>query len=251
MVRNKNECSVKFTKLIDKLYSCKWISSSVGDEAKKEYDVFLDAAQHEHKDAFLSFSFKKDQIDKFLLSYLHENSNYKNLWKICIIIMTLSHGQSAVERGFSVNKELLVENLKKVSIVNQRIVYDHFIASEVKLNEFPISNKLLKSCRLAHSQYIAALEENKKLVISDEKTRKRKMKSDEIAQVNEKKITLESCIKGLEADIETYSIAAEEKNDLSLLTKANSFRKTVREKKNTLEDIVKILERLDQELKNI
>ena len=134
MVRNKDECSVKFTKLIDKLYSCKWISSSVGDEAKKEY-VFLDTAQHEHKDAFLSFSFKKDQIDKFLLSYLHEN-----LWKICIIIMTLSHGQSAVERGFSVNKELLVENLKKVSIVNQRIVYDHFIASEVKLNEFPVSN---------------------------------------------------------------------------------------------------------------
>ena len=26
MVRNKDECSVKFTKLIDKLYSCKWIS---------------------------------------------------------------------------------------------------------------------------------------------------------------------------------------------------------------------------------
>ena len=77
------------------------------------------------------------------------------------------------------------------------------------------------------------------------------MKSDEIAQVKEKKIGLESCTKSLEADIETYSIAAGEKNDLSLLTKANSFRKAVREKKNTLEDIVKILERLDQELKNI
>ena len=109
----------------------------------------------------------------------------------------------------------------------------------------------MKSCRLAHSRYIAALEENKMSVISDEKTRKRKMKSDEIAQVEEKIIALESCIKSLEADIETYSIAAEEKSDLSLLTKTNSFRKTVREKRNTLEDIVKILERLDQELKNI
>ena len=65
--------------------------------------------------------------------------------------MTLLHGQSAVGRGFSVSKELLVENLKKVSIVNQSIVYDHFIASEVKLNEFSISNELLKSCRFAHS----------------------------------------------------------------------------------------------------
>ena len=67
------------------------------------------------------------------------------------------------------------------------------------------------------------------------------MKSDEIAQVKEKKIALESCIKSLEANIETYSIAAEEKNDLSLLTKANLFRKTVREKENTLEDIEKFL----------
>ena len=55
--------------------------------------------------------------------------------------MTLSHGQSAVERGF----------IKKVSIVNQSIVYDHFIASEVKLNEFSIPNELLKSCRFVHS----------------------------------------------------------------------------------------------------
>ena len=34
---------------------------------------------------------------------------------------TLPDGQSA-ERGFSVNKELLVENLQKVSLISQRIV---------------------------------------------------------------------------------------------------------------------------------
>ena len=35
----------------------------------------------------------------------------------------LSHGQATVERGFSINSELVVENLKE-SVVSQRIVFD-------------------------------------------------------------------------------------------------------------------------------
>ena len=47
MVRNKEECSVRFTSLVDKLYAEKWISSNSADEAKKEYDMFLDTIQHD------------------------------------------------------------------------------------------------------------------------------------------------------------------------------------------------------------
>ena len=39
--------------------------------------------------------------------------------------MLLSHGQSASERGFSANKNLLVENLQEKSIECQRIVVDY------------------------------------------------------------------------------------------------------------------------------
>ena len=48
-----------FTKLVDKLYSLKWITSAVADEAKKEYNLLLDAVQHEHRDAFIGFDVKK------------------------------------------------------------------------------------------------------------------------------------------------------------------------------------------------
>ena len=40
------------------------------------------------------------------------------------MIMVLSHGQATVERGFSINKEVEVENLKQENIVAQRIVCD-------------------------------------------------------------------------------------------------------------------------------
>ena len=35
----------------------------------------------------------------------------KYFWHVCIFIFTLCHGQSSVERGFNINKEILVANL--------------------------------------------------------------------------------------------------------------------------------------------
>ena len=169
MVRKKEECNTRFTSLVDKLYVGKWISAKDADNAKREYDIFLDAVQHEHKDEFLTFDIKTKQVDRFLASFIHGNSKYKNCWNVCKLILTLSHGQSAVERGFSINKELLVENLEKVPLVSQRMVYDHVMSTENPLTEYYISNDLLKSCRLAHSRYTAALEVNKNALIKGRK----------------------------------------------------------------------------------
>ena len=77
------------------------------------------------------------------------------------------------------------------------------------------------------------------------------MKKDEIAQVKEKKRAVESCIESLNKDIENYSIAAEKEADLSLLTKANSFRVTVRSKKETLATLESTLTKLNEELRLI
>ena len=37
----------------------------------------------------------------------------------------MSHGQSIVNRGFSVNKEVAVENLSERSFIAQRIIHCH------------------------------------------------------------------------------------------------------------------------------
>ena len=74
---------------------------------------------------------------------------------------------------------------------------------------------------------------------------------NEIAQVTEKKRAVESCIKNLVPDIESYSIAAEEKSDLSHLAKANSFCHTVGKKKELFSELYCAHEKLNDELKNI
>ncbi|KAG0423629.1 hypothetical protein HPB47_000599, partial [Ixodes persulcatus] len=48
----------------------------------------------------------------------------KDLFAFVKLILSLSHGNASVERGFSINKDCLVENQKEQSLVAQRIVYD-------------------------------------------------------------------------------------------------------------------------------
>ena len=71
------------------------------------------------------------------------------------MVFILSHCQASVE-GFFVNKELLTENLKEISTISQRMVYDHIC--DFSMTDVPFSNDLLKSYKLSHSRYTNALE---------------------------------------------------------------------------------------------
>jgi len=68
---------------------------------------------------------------------LHEECKLCQAWEVFQIIFTLSHDQATLERGFSINNELMVENMKEESLTASRFVYDtvksavHF--SEIRL----------------------------------------------------------------------------------------------------------------------
>ena len=68
------------------------------------------------KETFLLFDKEKDRSDSFMGSLMKGNANYINLWKVYRIIFVLSHShQGDVERGFNINVELLVENIRSYS----------------------------------------------------------------------------------------------------------------------------------------
>ena len=54
-----------------------------------------------------------DVLDTFLMKHME---NYPVLVNIVKYVCTLQHGQSAIERGFSVNDLMLLENMLKASI---------------------------------------------------------------------------------------------------------------------------------------
>ena len=45
------------------------------------------------------------------------------MWKVIQYVFTLPHGQSHVERGFNINDDIMVVNMKAESLVAQRLVY--------------------------------------------------------------------------------------------------------------------------------
>ena len=64
---------------------------------------------------------------------------------MCIIVFVLSLGQSDVERGYSVNKEMLVKNLEKSSLITQWLIYDAINADKIKLETMNLSPELMKN----------------------------------------------------------------------------------------------------------
>ena len=66
---------------------------------------------------------KSNSLDSFYVG--HEiNQKIPNLWELMKIVFVLSHGQASVERGLSVNKEVLTGNMKGRTIIALRTVYD-------------------------------------------------------------------------------------------------------------------------------
>ena len=114
MIRQPEQSSICFRALADKFFSLKKISSDVADKAKNQYDEVLNLVKYEKNNEFCNFNSKKDQLDAFFSKYLTSDS-YKDLWHICKFIFVMSHGQSNAERDFSVNKEVLQDNLQAKS----------------------------------------------------------------------------------------------------------------------------------------
>ena len=73
----------------------------------------------ERREDFIEFyiTAESHRLDAFYCKLLEGSSLFRKLAAVVKIILTLS-----VERGFSVNKSLLVENLATKSLIAQKIV---------------------------------------------------------------------------------------------------------------------------------
>ena len=104
------------------------------------------------------------------------SDEYEDPWEFFKMFLILFHGRSEVERGFRINKQLLVENLKLKS-------------SELDPETIKISNELIKSVKEAHCRYQDELEKQRKQQES-QKPLKRKIVANEIKALKEKRVNL-------------------------------------------------------------
>ena len=100
-------------------------------------------------------------MDTFLFEALNQQKIYEGLWCIIQLLLTLTHGQAAAERGFSVNKDILAPNLKALSLTALCLIHDSIPAGQIEIADCIITDELLTSCSHASNRYKMYLMEIK------------------------------------------------------------------------------------------
>ena len=121
--------SVKlFERLLSILLDAKRVRETEVDFLKKEYASFVADDVHSNPKTLHEFEeydkVSSEGVDYFLAAYL-KASKYQKLWDLVKCLLVLSHGQAGVERGYSINSEIMEYNSTQKSVVALRNIYDH------------------------------------------------------------------------------------------------------------------------------
>ena len=129
ILHEKNHISVSTADMVNRLFA---------DMIKQE--KFLEACKN------LKWN---DRLDDF---YKIHSSPYPELWNLIKLVLIVSHGNARVEAGFSVNKDMLVPNLKEETLEAHRLVYDA-IRIAGGPSKVVITNAMKNSVRFARQRY--------------------------------------------------------------------------------------------------
>ena len=134
-----------------------------------------------------NFSTQNHRLDDLWLEVIPASDDYKDLRLFLKIILILSHGNAFSESGFSINKEILVENLTEESLIGQRRVYDA-IQYHGGVENIEINKSLIHAVRNSHDRYQEALNKKReqKDDIAKEKAKKRQI-TDKLRELSSEK----------------------------------------------------------------
>ena len=242
-----------FDAIVGIMYKNKRMTAKQGDLAKEEFDDFLQKVVKINKNEFLKFDYKFSRVDEFLRFYVNPRV-HSHLWLVCKFVFTLCHGQSSVERGFNINKQTLVDNLEEVSLTSLRTVYDE-ILQHGSIRSFPITNSLLLSCKTASSKYKNELQQKREQSKVSEIGLKRKQLTEDLTVIKKKKIEMENLVEELDTDADKILSLANKTDDFGemkkLVAKADSFKKSAKEKKKTVDGYCSTIKSLEEELTSL
>ena len=249
MASQKEACSNKFKKVLTLLLNSNRVEEKDCDTLLQQYSMFLDSIPAFGTNKFANFNSSVDGIDK-LFSECMAGESYKNLFDVVKLLLVLSHGQASVERGFSINKEVEVENLKEKSLVAQRLVCDH-VKSVGGLFNVELNKSLLLSVRLSRQKYEKYLEQEREKAKTVQEKTKRKSSLEEIEEIRRKRKRMDSDIQSLNEAADGLCTKAEATGKLTFVTQANALRRSAKDKVRELADMDESLKSKLEKLKEL
>ena len=173
---------------------------------------------------------------------MQDHIQFAKLWNIFKMLLSISHGQASVERGYSVNKDMLIENLHEKTVVTLRTVH----GSQRSKITSPSCHEM--SARMRYGQY---LDEQKKESLNEQQRKKRRGVQLSIREAERKKSKVDTSIDILGKEADDLAKSAEAKHDFTLLTKSNALRLKVAQQSQEIPKLEKELKVLKENLKSL
>ncbi len=149
---NSTNSSPRFKKIVTHMVS-------IGRVEEREVDTILEQFQKltryvKHEKEFEEYDSDDRQIRLDVLYYKHlqGKSKFAKLWTLIQQLLTVSHGQATVERGFSTNKGITTTNISPDTIISRRLVKDH-ILSVGGLQNVKVTPQLLQYMAGSYRRY--------------------------------------------------------------------------------------------------
>ena len=228
---------------MSKLVSYKIINPDTADRSKSQYNKFITTVVKDIKPQFLNYPKTHQRLDEFMMRFVGASTKFSELWNLSKILLILSHGQAQAERGFSVNKNLLVENQHTTTLTAQRIIHDHMVYHELESSNLTITAKLVSHVREARSRYFSNQKERSMQRVQLGRDVKMKQINDYIDDANRNIRQLQDTINSVKTSADEYAFAAEEKSTIAeikdVISKSNALKRAATEKQNLLDTFVK------------
>ena len=221
----------QLTKALKTLCSHKLLTLAECDTVVRQYKEFVRASASET--SFLKFSPTQDRLDSLLAEALSDKKEWELLWAVIKKLLLLSHGQASVERGFSMNKEMVSENQKEHSLIALRVVKD-YLQHGGGVDNVQVTKELLLSASSARRKYQNYLDDEKAKAAAATHSKKRKADLEELQELKSKRRRDQESIASMVRSADEYALEAEVQGKLSLLTKSNALRQGAKERNQQL-----------------
>lgn len=204
------------------------------DKVEADYGRLLgDAGDGERGKTFREFDYTQDRLDVFLCD---KAKQYPSVLEVIKDLLLLSHGQATVERGFSFNKEVVVENQERDSLVARRLVKDHITAAGGSRN-VAITKQMISYARSSYNRYNQHLLEEKEKKAKEQRGKKRKAEEDAIADLQAQKVRLVDDIEALYKGVKDFAIKCEKTGNITFITQSNALREKAEQKEKALKEL--------------
>ena len=251
MIHHAETAGTKFQNLLSKLLSLRRFSAQECDDAKRQFELFLRKIKRYNKDECKKFDPASQRLDTFYFELLGHEDEFAVLWQVVKLVLILSHGQADVERGFSINKDVVSFNMDTETLCAYRTVYDAVKQMACKVHEVVVDKEMLQSCKFSRQRYCAHMEEQKEKSKAAAAASKITEAKHEVDECKKKERRLEEEANRLITKADKLCYDAEAKNSMALVTEANALRAKSKLKRKELDSAKNQTELAEKKLKLI